>query len=796
MQFSEKTLTTLEFDKIRAMLAACAPTEGARKQATSLTPSADVTEVIRRLRHTSDAKRLIEAKGMPSFGNVKDMSKILERARLGAILTTRELLDVANLLRTTRSLLEYIRTNKLFETSLDGIFANLTPQRQVEEHITSAILAEDQISDSASPQLSDIRRKIRAANNKIKDLLSKYTSGAYSKYLQENIVTQRSGRYVIPVKTECKNDIKGLIHDTSASGATIFVEPYDVVEANNELRELESAEFHEIEKILAGLSSEVDSISDNIWQNYRNITELAFIFACGELSFKMKGIAPAISGDKSVFLRRARHPLIDRDKVVPVDIEIGRGRDTLIITGPNTGGKTVSLKTLGLLTLMVQSGLHIPVDEPSEICVFDNVLADIGDEQSIEQSLSTFSAHMVNIVSIIRQITDRSLVLFDELGIGTDPIEGAALAVAIIEAVRAKGAICAATTHYAELKAYALETEGVDNASCEFDIETLRPTYRLIIGTPGKSNAFAISEKLGLPAEIIERAGRLVSPDSRRFENVIEKLEKSRIEMERDREEIARMRAEYEKFKAEAEKKLMERQKQAEAELERARAKARAMVESARASSDFIFARLEKAKREYESERSGQALERARQEIRAHLRAAADKYDPIDKPGDEDYKLPRPLGKGDMVYLRNLGSSGRLAEAPDKSGNVTVEVGGTRIKTNIKNLKLIEEGEALSAGQGSRQAVSDEHVYKPARVFSPEIDLRGMTGEEAWYVVDRYIDEAILVGVSSVRLIHGKGTGALKNALWRFLRGDKRVANFRLGAYGEGDSGVTVLELK
>ena len=599
MQFSEKTLAALEYDKIRTMLAACAPTEAARERALSLTPSADVSEVLRRQRHTSDAKRLIGAKGIPSFGNVRNMSSIFERAKLGAILTTRELLDVANLLRTTRSLIDYIRTNKLFDTSLDEIFGRLIPERQVEEHISCAILAEDQIADSASAKLSDIRRKIKLANNKIKDLLARYTTGAYSKYLQESIVTQRGGRYVVPVKVECKNDIKGLVHDTSASGATVFVEPYDVVEANNDLRELESAEAHEIEKILAALSAEVDGISDAVWLNYQNITELAFIFACGELSFRMKGIAPAISGEKSVSLRRARHPLIDKDIVVPIDIEIGRGRDTLIITGPNTGGKTVSLKTIGLLTLMAQAGLHIPADEPSEICVFDNVLADIGDEQSIEQSLSTFSAHMVNIVSTIRQITDRSLVLFDELGVGTDPIEGAALAVAIIEAVRAKGAICAATTHYAELKAYALETEGVDNASCEFDINTLRPTYRLIIGTPGKSNAFAISEKLGLPAEIIERAKRSVSPDSRRFENVIEKLEKSRIEMERYREELAKMRAEYERFKAEAEKKLVSCQRQAEVELEKAREKARVMVESARASSDLNFARLEKAKKEY-----------------------------------------------------------------------------------------------------------------------------------------------------------------------------------------------------
>ena len=795
MQFSEKTLTTLEFDKIRAMLAACAQTEGSRELAMSLAPSADVTEVLRRLRHTSDARRLIGAKGTPSFGNVRDMLKVTERAKLGAILTTRELLDVANLLRTTRSLKEYIRTNKLFETSLDEIFERLTPERQVEEHILNAILAEDQIADNASSRLSDIRRRIKSVNNKIKDLLSKYTSGAYSKYLQENIVTQRGGRYVVPVKIECKNDIKGLVHDTSASGATIFVEPYDVVEANNELRELEAAEAYEIEKILAALSAEVDSVSDTIWLNYDIITELAFVFACGELSFRMNGVAPAISGEKSISLRRARHPLIDKDKVVPIDIEIGRGRDTLIITGPNTGGKTVSLKTLGLLTIMAQAGLHIPAGEPSEICVFDNVLADIGDEQSIEQSLSTFSAHMVNIVSIIRQITDRSLVLFDELGVGTDPIEGAALAIAIIEAVRGKGAICAATTHYAELKAYALETEGVDNASCEFDIETLMPTYRLIIGTPGKSNAFAISEKLGLPAEIIGRARRSVSADSRRFEVVIEKLERSRIETERQREELARLRAEYEKFKAEAEKKLISSQKQAEAELEKAREKARVIVESARASSDFIFDRLEKTKKEFERERSEQALERARQEIRAHLRTSADKYNPVEKTEDDGYILPRPLEKGDMVYLRNLGSSGRLIEAPDKSGGVVVEVGTTRIKTNIENLKLIEDDTA-SAGHSTPQPRAAEHIHKATREFSPEIDLRGLTGEEAWYLVDRYIDEAIMFGVSSVRLIHGKGTGALKNALWRFLKGDKRVAAFRLGVWGEGDGGVTVLELK
>jgi len=796
MKFSEKTLKTLEFDKIRHMLADCALTEGAKELALTLMPSEHITVILRNLRHTTDAVKLLNSKGTPSFGMIKDMSSICERADKGAVFTPRELLDVANVMRTSRSLLDYIRTNRLFETSLDDIFERLIPNRALEEKITRAIIAEDLIADEASAELSNIRRKKKNLNSRIKDLLGKYTGGAFSKYLQENIVTQRGGRYVVPVKIEYRNEIKGLVHDTSSSGATLFVEPIAIVDANNELRELESAESYEIDKILAMLSSEVSVASNAISLNYQNISELAFIFACGELSVRMNGVQAQISGDRSINLIRARHPLIDKDKVVPINIFIRPEQDTLIITGPNTGGKTVTLKTLGLFAIMSQAGLHIPAAERSSICIFDNVLADIGDEQSIEQSLSTFSSHMVNIVDIMDKITNRSLVLFDELGVGTDPIEGAALAVAIIESVREAGAICAATTHYAELKAYALETDGVENASCEFDVETLRPTYKLNIGTPGKSNAFAISSRLGLSKDIILRAENTVSSDNKRFEDVIEKLEQSRMEMERHRDEAERLRVEYEKFKIDAEKTIQAKLRSAERELDTAQKKAVAMVESAKASSDFVLSQLDKVKKARDSERLGDELSRARQEIKNHLKANEDKFNPIDKTEDDGYVLPRELKKGDQVYLRNIGTCATVISLPDKSGNLSVQAGAVRTKTNISNVKLVDKQETIVVDKSNRRVPASEYVSKPIKEFSPEIDLRGMTGEEAWYAVDKYIDEAQMYNIKSVRLIHGKGTGALKNALWQFLQSDKRISSYRLGRYGEGDGGVTIIEIK
>ena len=795
MSFSEKTLRSLEFDKICEMLASFAPTEGSKRMARMLMPFDDIDAVLLRQRRTTDAKRLCDAKGMPTFGGVKDVSESCERAEKGAILTPGELLAVAGVLRTSRSLLDYCHGNHLFDTVLDEIFDRLIPNRSLEEKITRSIISEELIADEASDTLANIRRQIRITNNKIKETLQKYIQGGtHSKYLQENIVTTRNGRYVIPVKAECKNEVKGLIHDTSSSGATIFVEPSAVVEANNELRVLESKEEHEIEKILSALSVAVSNCADAIWLNYRNITELAFAFAAAQMSYAINGSAPAITEEKLIHLKRARHPLIDRSKVVPINVVLGEGYDTMIITGPNTGGKTVTLKTLGLFTLMAQAGLHIPADEGSVISVCENVLVDIGDEQSIEQSLSTFSSHMVNIVSFMDKVGSRSLVLFDELGVGTDPVEGAALAVSIIDYVRGKGAMCAATTHYAELKVYALDTEGVCNASCEFDVETLKPTYKLIIGTPGKSNAFAISEKLGLSREIIDRAENYVSSDNRRFEDIIGQLESTRIEMEKKREETETMRADYERFKLESEKIIQKRLEESEKELNKARDKAASMVASAKASSDFIMEQMDKVRKARESERLGDELQSARRAVREHLKANSEKFDPVEKKKDENYVLPRKLKKGDEVIIMTLGSSATLLEDPDKSGNVRVQAGILQTRVKVKDLRLKEDEVTVQSGD-KKQKVSSYTVNRSTS-FKDEIDLRGMTGDEAWLAVDKYFDEATLAGFRKVRLIHGKGTGALKVALWKFLKGDKRISSFRIGQYGEGDGGVTIVELK
>ena len=794
MSFSEKTLQTLEFDKIRHMLCDCAPTEGARELAMRLTPSSDTVEVLRRLRRTTDAKRLGDVKGMPSFGAVKDVTDSAERAAKGAMLSTRELLEIARLLHTSRVLVDYLKNNKHFDTSLDEIFLRLLPNRHLEERITRSILSEDMIADEASRELAELRRKIREANSRIKETLQHYINGSYSKILQENLVTVRNGRYVIPVKAECKNEMKGLIHDTSSSGATIFVEPMAIVEANNELRMLQSREEHEIERILYALSSDVSAASESLRLNYLNVTELAFCFACAELSSRMHATEVQISGTRRLELRRARHPLIDPGRVVPINVSLGDGYDTLIITGPNTGGKTVTLKTLGLFALMTQAGLHIPVDSESTVCVFDKVLVDLGDEQSIEQSLSTFSSHMVNIVHVMNEVDARSLCLFDELGAGTDPVEGAALAVALIETVRAAGAMCAATTHYTELKTYALDTPGVQNASCEFDVATLKPTYRLMIGTPGKSNAFAISEKLGLSPEVISLAKRQVNREHQRFEEVIEQLEAARLEADRNREEAARLKSEYERMKNDAEKQIKTRFFEVEREIEQNRKKALSMLESARASSDFVFAQLEKAKKAEEEGRLAEELEKSRQAVRRAIRENDERINPVEEKKNEEYVLPRDLKKGDKVYIVNIDKEGVLLDTPDKSGSVTVQAGILKTRTKISNLQLIIEQPQIISGKQKKPA-ADYHV-KVNSSFRDEIDLRGLLGDEAWLAVDKYLDEAVLANFERVRLIHGKGTGALRNALWQHLKGDRRVASFRLGRYGEGDGGVTVVEMK
>ena len=792
MNITQKTINTLEFDKIRAMLASLAPTSGAAELARGLLPSDRVAKVRSDLKKTTDARRLADAKGQPSFGGVSDITSACERADKGAVLTPRELIDVGAVLRASRSLLEYIRSNRTFDSVLDETFERLIPNKSLEDRISKSIISEDMIADEASSELSDIRRKIRAANIRIKDNLKSFVNGSYSKYLQENIVTMRNGRYVVPVKAECRGEVKGLIHDTSSSGATVFVEPMSVVEANNELRMLESKEAHEIERVLAEMSADVSGISSVIRLNYENITELAFIFACAELSRKMRACEPIIAGDRRIALKKARHPLIDPAAVVPIDVSLGADKDTLIITGPNTGGKTVTLKTLGLFTLMAQAGLHIPAEEGSCICVQERVLVDLGDEQSIEQSLSTFSSHMVNIISIIKEKNDRSLVLFDELGAGTDPVEGAALAVAVIENIRAAGALCAATTHYAELKAYALDTEGVVNASCEFDVETLRPTYRLIVGAPGRSNAFAISKKLGMPDAVIDRASEYVSSENKRFEAVIGELEAQRCEMEREKERVRALREELEREKASSEAEIAKKLENAEKTLERAREKSQSMVQSAKLSSDFIMEQMERVRRERDSERLGEELDRARRELREHLRANERKFDPVvERKRDEAYVLPRALRRGDEVLIVSLGRRATVLADPDRSGKVEVQAGIIKTKVALSDLELVEESKKDTTDKrrgGYRMTVN--------RDFRDEIDLRGKTGDEAWSAVDKYFDEAMMAGFSTVRLIHGKGTGALKAALWEYLRRDPRVSKYRIGQFGEGDGGVTVVELK
>lgn len=796
MSYTEKTIKTLELDKILSMLAECAPTEGAKRKALALMPSDDEVIVLRRQRRTSDAKRLMGIKGMPSFGLVTDIGDTVERAEKGATLSQRELLACANVLRTARRLTDYLRGDKTFETVLDEIFDRLSGNRFLEDKITKAIISEDMIADEASHELADIRRKMRAANSKIRDVLQKYvTGGTYARYLQENIVTQRGGRFVIPVKAEYKNEVSGLVHDISASGATVFIEPLAVVDANNELRLLEGKEQREIERILAELSADVAASAYSLRLDYMNITELAFIFACAELSYRMDAVQPKINepSRRVISLIKARHPLIDKKSCVPITVSLGDGFDTLVVTGPNTGGKTVALKTLGLFALMAQSGLHIPAAESSEICVFDDVLADIGDEQSIEMSLSTFSSSMSNIISILEKVNERSLVLFDELGAGTDPIEGAALAIAIIEDVRSSRALCAATTHYAELKVYALNTDGVSNAACEFDVETLRPTYKLIIGAPGKSNAFAISSRLGLSERIIDRAGELVSGENKSFEDVIEKLEAERLAMEREKEEQRRLRIEYERFKTSAEAKLKSELDGAKAEAERAEKRARDIVASAKASSEFIMAQMEKVKRERESENLGRTMIDAKRAIKAHLRETESLYEEK-MPELDEYTPPREYRRGDDVIIAGTGVRGIITDGPDKSGNVTIKSNNITTRTKTSKIRSAPTENTVTSS-GKTESVSTFRVERSGS-FKSELDIRGYTTDDGWFAVDKYIDEAIVSGMHTVRIIHGKGTGALRNALHSFLRTDPRVSSFRIGAYGEGDAGVTVAELK
>lgn len=792
--FIKKHFRTLEFDKVLQMLADKAAIEETKQEARLLLPATDISEARRLLDRTDCAYRLIAFMGRPSFGSAVNTSAAVRRAEAGAVLSMRELLEVAELLRVSRSLSEWRECCRgCAAEALEEDFAELYVNKYLEDRITTSVISEDEMSDSASEKLSDIRRKIRANGQKVRDKLDKIVRSPSAKYLQESIITQRDGRFVVPVKTEHKSELPGLVHDTSSSGATVFIEPMAVVELNNEIRLLRIKEKEEIERILAEMSAEVADFGEGILRAFKAMTALDLVFAEADLAFDMRAAMPRLNSEGRLLLKNARHPLLNKNTAVPISVSLGIEYDTLIITGPNTGGKTVTLKTVGLLTLMASCGMLIPASDGCTLPFCDVVLADIGDEQSIEQSFSTFSGHMTNIVSILERATPESLVLIDELGAGTDPVEGAALATAILMELRLRGIHTVATTHYAELKSYALETDGVMNACCEFDPDTLRPTYRLLIGAPGRSNAFAISGKLGLDESIIATARGLVSENDLRFENVIAALDEARRATEREREESEKLRIGLEELKrrnADAEKTLQAEKRRI---IEKAREEARAVVDKTRALTDKLLAELDELRKSGELTDS-ERIRRAREAVKRGISEAENTADPVEAAAALQ-KPTRPLKVGDTVELISIGKRATVIEAPKSNGTVTVMAGIVKTKVSLAELRLIEGTKPNKEEPKAHRNVSGI-TSRAERSASTEIDIRGMSVDEALIEVDRYIDNAVMSGVGAVSIIHGKGTGVLRKAVQEHLRHVKYVKSFRLGVFGEGENGVTIAELK
>lgn len=788
MKGFEKSRHTLEYDKIIESVASFATTDCAKAKIREYYPSDDAVVVKRRLDETEQALLLLTLKGSPTFSAPEGVTDSADRAEKGAMLLPSELLSVASLLRAVTYIKKYPEGKEV--PALSPYFSALTEARGLADEIGMKIIGDDAIADDASPELYKLRKEIKRAEEHIRDVLGSLTVGENAKFLRDAIVTVRSGRYVIPVKAEHKNEIKGLVHDSSSSGQTLFIEPVAVLEANNKLRELKGKESEEVERILYDLSAKVADKAQVITVDHRAMTDLDCIFARASYSSDIIGIRPVMDS-KRIKLVRARHPLIPRDKVVPISVEFGDRENALIITGPNTGGKTVTLKTLGLLSMMAQTGLYVPADDGTELPIFDGVLADIGDEQSIEQSLSTFSAHMVNVVSILKECWRGSLVLFDELGAGTDPTEGASLAISILERVRETGAIVAATTHYSEIKLYALDTEGVLNASCEFDLATLRPTYRLITGIPGRSNAFEISLRLGMDEKIVARAKQLLADDNIRFEDVIVRLEETEQNLKKEKSETEKARAEAEKIRSEAEKTAKTMSDRAEAELDKARAQAQRILDAAKKTSNDIFTELNELKRADAKRLDAERIENARKAIKQQLKDTGTVISDSSETeeDDENYVLPRELKAGDRVLLADIG---REAVVKSVSGNTVYTVSGRfETKTDIKNIRLLDEDKKQKQKGGGKAS----YDYSISNV-KPEIDVRGNVGDDAWYMVDKWLDEIMMTSYETVTVIHGKGTGALRSALWQFFRNDKRIKSYRFGKYGEGETGVTIIEIK
>ncbi|MBP3622969.1 MAG: endonuclease MutS2, partial [Oscillospiraceae bacterium] len=754
-------------------------------------PSVEPAEVRRRQEETTAAKTMMVVRGSPSFSGVKDVRPSLARADLGGALNTRELLDIARVLQCARLVRGYIADDTVGKTPIDHLFYALHANKFLEEKISTSISGEDEIADGASPELANIRRQMRAAAARARDSLQKIISSpGYAKALQEPIITMRQDRYVVPVKAEHKGAIPGLVHDISASGATLFIEPMAAVKANNELRELSAKEKIEIDRILAELSADCAEHRDDISADFEILVRLDLIFAKAKLSYKLN--CQSAAGEAGgIVLRRARHPLLDQAKAVPISLELGDSFDTLVITGPNTGGKTVSIKTIGLLAAMNQCGLHIPADDGSNLPVFSHILADIGDEQSIEQNLSTFSAHMSNIVNIIEECDDRSLILFDELGAGTDPTEGAALAVAIIEYCRRQGAVIAATTHYAELKVYATNEPGVQNASCEFDVETLRPTYHLLVGIPGKSNAFAISQRLGLGEDIIADARNRVSTESASFEATIEKLEQTRLLLERDRNEAAvKLREAQESAKKAAFLKAELEVRLDKADL-KSRREAERIIQEARSTAEEVFHELDEMRKHANEQEEAQQINEARSQLRRKLNLSQEALRKELEPAPAEKTSSRPLKVGDTVQIKSMGMKATvLAISPDRV---------LSLRAGIMNVTAKEDEVLLLEGEkvpGPKTVAKSSAAQLRSMSIEPQIDLRGMESVEAVLAAERYIDSAVMSRLKTVTIIHGKGTGALRAAVQQMLKRNKSVKSFRLGRFGEGEAGVTVVELK
>lgn len=788
-----KNYKTLELDLILDQLAGECSCDDAKDLARGLKPSSDISEVELLLQQTEDAFSLLARFGGPSFSGLKNVNNPLHRASAGGSLNPKELLDIAYCLRGLRTLDEWHGHSSGVKTSLDFFFEGITANKYLEAKIFSCIISEEEIADKASETLYDIRKKIRSKENSIREKLdSLIHSSHYQQFLQEAIITQRNGRFVVPVKAECRGNVPGLVHDTSSTGATVFIEPASVVDANNDIKVLQGKERDEIMRILYELSAEAGDFAESIKHSYESAIRLNLIFAKAHLAYKMKATKPILNNEGITYLKKARHPLIDPKKVVATDIAIGDEYDTLVITGPNTGGKTVSLKTLGLLTLMVMCGMLIPVSDMSRVSVYNNILVDIGDEQSIAQSLSTFSSHMVNIIDIMKKADDKSLILIDELGAGTDPVEGAALAVSVIEALREKGATIVATTHYAELKAYALDTPGVTNGCCEFDIETLRPTYKLLIGVPGRSNAFAILAHLGMEQSAIDSAKAIVGSDNRDFEAVLEKLEASRHALEEERKIAEEMTQKAKKIeeKAQSDKDKIETLKARE--IDKAKREAQKLIDSAKRKSSEFLLELEKLKKEQTSSNATEIARKTRRAVKAQMGEMDDLINPNELADnwDYDYKLPRNPVAGDRVVIKGIGE-GEVVEF--KNNNVFVKSGLLKTRVKLSDIMIIDKPK--------KKPVKTQHnLYRTSsradKDVKTEIDMRGETVDEAIGELGLFIDRCVLNNIEEIRIIHGKGTGVLRTAVGDYLKTHPNVAEYRLGRYGEGENGVTIAKLK